>query len=896
MIKRTIVLIVFLIFSINYSYAIDGLTFSTFLDRKHPNDAYAITIPDSSNEPARYGVGDKLFWNYTINNRETNFRTTVCFYLKDLKNDKIYDITRIPILREANKKHHTCDICESKSEEICKKDTENPCPIKLENFEIGITNGAVKGNIFTYTFPESFPEGTYELITQLREPNVVCSNPDGIIPSTVPIKEGVNHIIIHGEQNLELLRIIPLNYIHGTNIERFDRSKLHTTISGKFVLKNVGSSAAQISNFVVKPDLPNQFTIGISQRPYLNIWEAETNEFIGSGGYIINNDKAVFNFERILRIMPGKSVLIDFSISISTNDIPEEQLNIFIEQTIGKVSTITIQETNSNSRKFNNIQPIIVGYNPIIPLDQGNGFNNNQLDRKLILNLVNSGVPASSIIDWTINLWSGDFSRVLRAAINTNLPLSEVIKAFRALGYLRQIVQATLSAGIEPEIIVRTLKDSDVSLEELIQLQDYFQVSNDVFHNILIRSGFSQASVNRVFNHVEVKGFHISKNFYARFSNNPNIDKQYNRLLLKAIYLVPRGRPLQSNWGEGIDIIMQETVAFYKRELRQKVIVNYKIFPIIVNGDHSIDGQDRYNTQNNCPEGISCTTVDYEIISRIFKSNGDLYNKDFSQRRQDEYDVLVTFMEARNDGGLGWYFESNNNLQRDDIPENSIFGGSLIPVPHGFFDLVIETKMANRNLPSIFGFTLHEVGHSIGLPHSWEVIENPSDIRINRNFHNVVGNVMSYSWIPGKVNYFIPDSLINLLLGRPKLNQQYVNLDLHKDPPSLERGDTTTLRDDIINYINIYSSENVPDGLILRSLLGSNIQPGDIIDAFQRIEGDFGRLITAARSVGIEKEKIVIALRRYGLTSTQLKNPFILNPLDLNENDMERILIANNIE
>ncbi len=172
-IKYVWIIFMFLTF-INIVYAREGLSFSTSLNN-----------PDSINNPALYSVGDDLVWNYQLSNLVSGFNTNVCFYLKDVSNNAIYDITNIPILKRANEQH-----CAS----------PNPdCPITLINYWIGTTNELPdrkrEGVIIRYTFVSGdLPlEKDYQLIAQLRDPNVKCSNPNGIIPSTVPIAESVNY-------------------------------------------------------------------------------------------------------------------------------------------------------------------------------------------------------------------------------------------------------------------------------------------------------------------------------------------------------------------------------------------------------------------------------------------------------------------------------------------------------------------------------------------------------------------------------------------------------------------------------------------------------------------------------------------------------------------------------
>lgn len=158
MIKKTIILSVFFILLTNYTYALEGLSFSTFLNK-----------PDSIGNRAQYRVNDALTWNFRLKNTGSSFNTNVCFYL-EAPNNVIYDITDF-ILSKANMQYYNCDMRTA------------DCPIKLNNIGIGVIQQEITGNVLTYAFSDDLPRGRYKLIAQLREPNVLCSNPDtGIIP------------------------------------------------------------------------------------------------------------------------------------------------------------------------------------------------------------------------------------------------------------------------------------------------------------------------------------------------------------------------------------------------------------------------------------------------------------------------------------------------------------------------------------------------------------------------------------------------------------------------------------------------------------------------------------------------------------------------------------------
>ncbi len=172
--KTGYVWIIFMLLFPNIVYALEGLSFSTFLNKQ-----------DSISNPALYGVGDNLVWNYQLSNLVSGFNANVCFFLKDMSNNAVYDITNEPILRRANEQYCTSP--------------NLGCPITLINRPVGTTSELsdrkLKGDIIRYTFVSGdLPlERDYQLIAQLRNPNDKCSNPDGSIINAVPIVESINY-------------------------------------------------------------------------------------------------------------------------------------------------------------------------------------------------------------------------------------------------------------------------------------------------------------------------------------------------------------------------------------------------------------------------------------------------------------------------------------------------------------------------------------------------------------------------------------------------------------------------------------------------------------------------------------------------------------------------------
>ncbi|MBI2673013.1 hypothetical protein HYX19_02025 [Candidatus Woesearchaeota archaeon] len=133
---KIFIFLIILFFVVNYVYALEGLVFTTSLNKQE------------------YKTGDGLIWNYRLQNRDY-FYTNVCFFLETQNN--VYDITQL----------------------IVDKTNEQYCPhqncVKLDNISIGSIPRAIEGTILRYDFADSFPEGDYSLITQLRKTEDKCS-------------------------------------------------------------------------------------------------------------------------------------------------------------------------------------------------------------------------------------------------------------------------------------------------------------------------------------------------------------------------------------------------------------------------------------------------------------------------------------------------------------------------------------------------------------------------------------------------------------------------------------------------------------------------------------------------------------------------------------------------
>lgn len=165
---KLILLLAFLFILTNGVISREGFNFSTYLNK-----------PDSQDNPAEYYSGNTLELSYKLENKGPKFNKSVCFFLKDPKNN-VHDIT--PLLENRiNAQHYNCN------------SSVYECPIRLANIEIGTTSKEIDGSIMRYTFPTSgLFEGNYELTTNLRNQNTPCSR-GGVILGVRPSIDSINY-------------------------------------------------------------------------------------------------------------------------------------------------------------------------------------------------------------------------------------------------------------------------------------------------------------------------------------------------------------------------------------------------------------------------------------------------------------------------------------------------------------------------------------------------------------------------------------------------------------------------------------------------------------------------------------------------------------------------------
>ncbi|MBI4099185.1 hypothetical protein HY442_01490, partial [Candidatus Parcubacteria bacterium] len=741
-----------------------------------------------------------------------------------------------------------------------------------------------RGDFFELTFPAStFPPGEhwFQITAGSADNRADWARTDTGYPFLFV------RLRLAGEAG-SVLRVAPIeDKLFWRQTPLYQRSGYLTraTLVGKFTAVNEGQVPAIISSLTIRPTVPEGFRHNVGSMAGIEMRDTQgvIIAFTHSSAVEVSAGGVRFTFTEPMVVPPWQKVAVVTNVALEAAMAPEQSYGNFVSQEIEDIGTGGSLLGSDPALKF--------GESMLVPSDYETPHASDayaELDSRLLTFILRQQPSRQEVIDYFINTWKGDFSRVLRASIKGNVPLIDILTAFRQQGYLRQVVQSALRQGAPPEQVMAALKGLNVSFEELRQLQGYFGVSDRDFRDLLAGSGFDAGTYFTT--QVRSVGFHlVSDRYVYGFVQDSELDRQYQRLVLKAVYLVPRGQRAQPNWREGVEIVMREAARVYQRELRQEVTVEYQIYPMPIEGEQVAQGYDNNNTT--------------EIMRRVFRRGGDRYDAAFSRRGADEYDSVITFVEMGSEligNGFGFPEKSVNDYQRDDIPAGSFFGNASWFVRDGEFSRIVSQSQSGQGLPSRpFASTLHEIGHTLGLPHAWEVLENPGDVNLNSSFHNVVGHVMAYSGadiLPE--DYFVPDSLINLLLGRPSLSRTLPRPVLHNDPVLPVRDPRLPLADNLITYINTESTgRRVPDGLILRALLSAGVPTDDIIDAFRAATGGgVGRLIRAAREAGVSSEEIVLTLWNYGFTVQQLESPVVFDAINFSPEEDRGYRFFNAVE
>ena len=288
---KLILLLVFLITLINSIIARGGFTFSTYLNK-----------PSSRDNPAEYYLGDTLELNYKLENKGLKFFRSVCFFLKDPRNN-IHDITSF-IERRINIQHYNCDSLVSE------------CPINLENIGIDTTTGETSGNMITYPFlPTSeLLEGNYELTVNLRKEDTPCSK-NGIILGVNPSVDSINYFR-YKKTNQVFEGYCPINNVEFTGCH--STAPVNSEINSNYRCQSPNLDCYQCSpgylfsntlnRCTFEGELPNDCLILKEKKPrYSKLNIVLVGDNYGSNMALFLNDVSLVK-ERILALEPFKEL------------------------------------------------------------------------------------------------------------------------------------------------------------------------------------------------------------------------------------------------------------------------------------------------------------------------------------------------------------------------------------------------------------------------------------------------------------------------------------------------------------------------------------------------------------------------------------------------------------
>ncbi|MBI2175636.1 MAG: hypothetical protein HYU35_02805, partial [Parcubacteria group bacterium] len=328
------------------------------------------------------------------------------------------------------------------------------------------------------------------------------------------------------------------------------------------------------------------------------------------------------------------------------------------------------------------------------------------------------------VAEMAFRLLAPDFGTIARAAVGADIPLSDIIRAFDKAGYLRQGVRAAISGGAEPMYVMRALYDAGMGVDQLRQMRNEFlSLSLNEFRLLARNAGYKFEDE-----------FFSSPPYEIRIAGNERV---YSRIRLQGVYTKNPGSEQEvEDWENIIRNTLSEISAFYRRELRSAVGVNFQIYPSPVMLREAVAYGSPFHPEE-------------ELAARITNPEGDLYSPEFARLADGEtYDIFVIFSDVREVGigGWGWYSQ----------------------IPYAVITSFLPSDLGPRSA-ELLQTTAHEVGHALSFPHAWQVIDSPdisvSGIWGSSAFRSVSGNVMGYAGTPDFDQSFLTDDIVNLILA-----------------------------------------------------------------------------------------------------------------------------------
>lgn len=224
-------------------------------------------------------------------------------------------------------------------------------------------------------------------------------------------------------------------------------------------------------------------------------------------------------------------------------------------------------------------------------------------------------------------------------------------------------------------------------------------------------------SVNLPWVYRESISFPVNSHIY----DNP--DRSIKNIKIAVFYFVPKDRATSQlvDWKEILEDRLKKLVAFHSLEFRNTSLIRYAIYPEPVIGLKEGIMYDTDVTKHGNPQAL--VHVAEEIDARIFDTAGDLYRKDFSMTRKEEYSVLLILYEGVGASGAIIY-DSKSGLA-SGIPQKFLSSESIIyPVKLEAVDslLLLNRDYITKTQNSDTGTTVlaHEFYHTLGIPDGYE--------------------------------------------------------------------------------------------------------------------------------------------------------------------------------
>lgn len=196
-----------------------------------------------------------------------------------------------------------------------------------------------------------------------------------------------------------------------------------------------------------------------------------------------------------------------------------------------------------------------------------------------------------------------------------------------------------------------------------------------------------------------------------------NLGKSIENIEITAFYFVPKNKKASQieNWNDLLVKHLDKLADFHSIQFRNHSQVTYKIYPEVVVGFEDNIAYGTESTQNGNPQAL--INIAGELDRRVFQQDGDLYDKKFSERKQNVYPVLAILYEGVGASG-GIIHDSELETEEEiaeelGLPESTIFILDIDEVD-GFF-ILNRTFLEGDGSSVGTSLMAHEFYHTLGV-------------------------------------------------------------------------------------------------------------------------------------------------------------------------------------